>query len=375
VLVLGSSNTAMDCAVELYGNAKKIYLSHRHGGVIVCFYTTFRVAIYMLTNMQVPRVHNNAPPEFSITLRMQAFGKIIGNIAPSKWAFFFNKKVLEMSKAAFGDLPPEWRFNVPPEGQMCNPIINDKIVNLMRKSEVSVVQSMRRVLSSGVIELVGGEILSDVDTIILCTGYQYNYSLVSETISPIRHTNSRWEASRASNKRPLHRLYQGILSLDYPDSLAYLGVSGYPSAQMPLYDLITMATAQIWKGAYKLPSRVEMEADVDKRHAWLLEMAALDGPAVLPGRMKVGPWMQWLHEVAGTGVNERLGYGLSGWLYWLKNMSYCRSLMNGINSPHIWRLFDGRRKKWDGADKAVRLLNEDAKARRREASKVVGKST
>ena len=35
VLVLGSSNTAMDCAVDLCGHAKKIYLSHRHGGVIV----------------------------------------------------------------------------------------------------------------------------------------------------------------------------------------------------------------------------------------------------------------------------------------------------------------------------------------------------
>jgi dimethylaniline monooxygenase (N-oxide forming) len=362
----------MDCATELYGSAKKIYLSHRHGGVIVCFHATFRVAIYMLTNMQIPRLHKNAPPEFSITLRMQAFGKIMGDIAPSKWAFFFNKKVLDMSKAAFGDLQPEWRFNAPPEGKMCNPIINDKIVNLMRKGEVSVVQSMRRILSSGDIELVDSEILSDVDTIILCTGYQYNYSLVPKSISPIRHTNSQWEASRASNNRPLPRLYQGILSLDYPDSLAYLGVSGYPSSQMPLCDLVTMAVAQIWKGAYKLPSTVEMEAEVDKRHAWLLEMAALGGPAVFPGSLKVGPWMQWLHKVAGTGVNERLGYGLSGWFYWMTNMSYCRSLMDGINSPHIWRLFDGRRKKWDGADKAVRLLNEEAKARQLEASKIVG---
>ena len=33
---MGSSNTAMDCAVDLQGHAEKIYVSNRHGGALVC---------------------------------------------------------------------------------------------------------------------------------------------------------------------------------------------------------------------------------------------------------------------------------------------------------------------------------------------------
>ncbi|KAH9204067.1 dimethylaniline monooxygenase 2 [Leptodontidium sp. 2 PMI_412] len=347
VLVLGSSNIAMDCAVDLCGHAKKIYLSHRHGGVII------------------PRYYEGAPAEFSISLRMQALGRVVGNIAPSRWAMMFNRKCLAISNDSFGSLPRDWRFNILPEGQMCNPIINDKIIDMLRKGQVSVVQTMRSVLKSGEIELVSEEVLSDVDTIILCTGYKYDYSLLPGYASPIRDSNRQWEACPASSGRPLPKLYQGIFSLDYPDSLAFLGVSGYPSSQMPLNDLIAMAIAQIWKGAYDLPSRAEMESEVDSRHRWLIEMATRDGPSILPGRVKVGPWMQWLHKAAGTGVNDNLGYGWRGWLFWLKCRSFCQSLMNGINSPHLWRLFEGRRRKWAGAKEALIRVNEDAKSRPR----------
>jgi dimethylaniline monooxygenase (N-oxide forming) len=107
-----------------------------------------------------------------------------------------------------------------------------------------------------------------------------------------------------------------------------------------------MAITQIWKGAYLFPSREIMEAEVAARHTWLLQLASKDSPSILPGRLKVGPWMTWLHDAAGTGVNEKLGYGWKGWWYWLVRNGECRDLMNGVNSPYIWRLFEGRRKKW-----------------------------
>jgi dimethylaniline monooxygenase (N-oxide forming) len=317
--------------------------------------------------MQIPRRYKNAPAEFSVNLRLQALGRMIGSIYPSAWANIFNNKCLEISKSAFGELPTEWRLNIPPNGQMCNPIINDRIVNLLQKGEVNIVQTMSRILPSGDVELIDGKMISDTDTIILCTGYTYDYSLIPESISPVRDINRKWQASQASSNRPLHKLYRGLLSLDYPDSLAFLGVSGYPSSQMPLYDLISMAISQIWKGAYDLPSKEEMEAEVNERHAWLLELASKDSQSILPGRLKVGPWMEWLHDAAGTGVNERLGYGLSGWWYWITNFSSARKLMNGVNSPHIWRLFDGRRKKWDGAWEAIERVNQEARERQKGA--------
>lgn len=331
--------------------------------------------IDLLSNwVQIPRYSKGMPVEFSVSLRLQALSRLIGTIAPSKWAIIFNRKCLEISHDSFGTLPAEWRLNNPPDGRMCNPIINDKIVDLLRASKVSIIQSMRSVNSSGEIELVNGQNLQDVDTIILCTGYNYDFSAIPESLNPMRHSNPLWEASATTSGRKLVHLYQGIFSLDYPESLAYIGVSGFPASQMPLNDLISMALAQLWKGAVPMPSKEEMEREVDGRHKWLLEMAmGKDGPTVLPGRMNAGSWLQWLHEVAGTGVNENLGYGWRGWLYWLKEFRFCKGLMSGVNSPHIWRLYEGRRKRWDGAREALLTVNAEARRRQEEASDSVKK--
>ncbi|RDW62513.1 hypothetical protein BP5796_10815 [Coleophoma crateriformis] len=358
VLILGSSNTATDCAVELHGSAEKIYLSHRSGGLII------------------PRYYHNVPVEFVATMRLQAIARIMGQISPSLWASTFNRKMMQISNDSFGTLDPKWRFTNPPPGRISNPIINDHIVDLFRQGEVCIVPSLHSILPSGEAKLSDGQRISDIDTIILCTGYEYDFSLFDESISPINIRNPEWDASRVTSNRPLRRLYQGIFSLEHPESLAFIGASGYPASQMPLFDLVSMALAQIWKGAYPLPSREVMEDDVNQRNAWLVALArSKEGPSVLPGSIKSGPWMQWLHEAAGTGVNERLTYSLRGWWYWLTNMSYCNTLMTGVNTPHIWRLFDGRRKKWEGAADAIRAVNTDASARMKKASLDTKKSS
>jgi dimethylaniline monooxygenase (N-oxide forming) len=305
--------------------------------------------------------------EFQASLRLQAIGRILESINPQRWFAYFNGVVLKISTDAFGQLPAEWGFNKPPKGGLSNPIFNDKIVELLHDGKVEIVPAMRNITASGDIELSNGHVTSDVDTIILCTGYKYDFSHVPESVNP-KVKNPQWEASDRSNGRELYRLYQGIFSLDSPDSLAYLGAAGYPSSQFPLYDLVTMALAQVWKGAVKLPSKEEMNAEVDKRHASFLSGAAEDGPQIGPYEMDAGAWTEWLHDVAGTGFNERFNYGLKGWWYWLKDLRNMPNLMSGVNSPHLWRLFDGRRKKWDGAAKAIQKVNEDIRRRKGEAS-------
>jgi len=58
--------------------------------------------------------------------------------------------------------------------------------------------------------------------------------------------------------------------------------------------------------------------------------------------------MAWLHDAAGTSVNEKSGYGWKGWWYWSVRNGECTDLMNEVESTHIWRLFEGRRKKIGG---------------------------
>lgn len=36
-------------------------------------------------------------------------------------------------------------------------------------------------------------------------------------------------------------------------------------------------------------------------------------------------------------------------------------IYSGVDSPHFLRLIDGKRKKWDGAEEAIRNANENVK--------------
>jgi hypothetical protein len=47
----------------------------------------------------------------------------------------------------------------------------------------------------------------------------------------------------------------------------------------------------------------------------------------------------FLNDAAGVGVNEYFRLGIRGWLYYLKDMSFCSMLMTGVDSPHVYRLF------------------------------------
>jgi dimethylaniline monooxygenase (N-oxide forming) len=150
---------------------------------------------------------------------------------PSQWSTIFNKVVLQMSEKAFGRLPKEWRFNVlPPPGQMCNPIINDKVVDRFWSGEITVVHNLAAVQPTGEPKLVDGTVLSDVDTIIFCTGYEYDLSILSDDVNPVLNPHPEWDRLPSTAGKPLVDLYQGIYSLDYPQSLAIIGLVGYPAS-------------------------------------------------------------------------------------------------------------------------------------------------
>jgi dimethylaniline monooxygenase (N-oxide forming) len=75
-----------------------------------------------------------------------------------------------------------------------------------------------------------------------------------------------------------------------------------------------MATAQIWKGASKLPTKAEMNTNADAQQVWFANLASSTSN-VSPGNVDAATWTQAIDELAGTGVNEYLGYGWTGWLF------------------------------------------------------------
>jgi dimethylaniline monooxygenase (N-oxide forming) len=163
---------------------------------------------------------------------------------------------------------------------------------------------------------------------------------------------------------PLARLYKNIFLPSYPDSIAYLCNWGLGDGIMPIGDLASLAIAQVWKGNFPLPSEEHMNRDIDAHHAWARSMAGQAG--TFGEVVQQGPWINWLNEAAGTGINENLGYGLRGWMFWLWQPNFCSLVMTGVDSPHVMRLFDGRRKSWAGAREAIIRVNKDAQMRIKE---------
>lgn len=267
-----------------------------------------------------------------------------------------NKFAKRLQDKAFS-VRPEWGFSPAPSLKHSIPVISDNLVDALESGAIQSVAGLSKVIGANEVELSDGTRLT-IDSIIFCTGYHPNYSIV-EGFDPTEKTSVNWANAPGSNGKPLPRLYRNIFSLEHPESLAFMGAVAFASPAFQVYDLASMAVAQVWKGTSPLPSRKTMEETVDEHHAWICQLAK-HGP-VIPGLVKAGDWMRWANDAAGTGVNELLGYGLKGWSFWLTNRRLCNLLMGGIYSPHIYRVFEGKRRKWDGATAEIERVNRALK--------------
>lgn len=265
----------------------------------------------------------------------------------------FNKFAKSLQDRNF-KIKAEWNFSPTPSLKQSLPIVSDELVDCLESGKIKSVPALRRVAGGRMVELIDGTLIT-ADCIIWCTGYKASYEILDEDLNPTRNTTAAWTAAPGSNEKPLPRLYQNLFSLQEPQSLVFLGATTFPSPAFQLYDLATMAVAQVWKGNSSLPSKEDMERAVDAHHDWVCSLA--QRATVYPGIVKPGPWMTWVNDAAGTGVNEMLGYGMAGWKFWWREKNFCRMLMDGICSPHIYRLFDGKRKRWDGAKNAILKAN------------------
>ena len=67
-----------------------------------------------------------------------------------------------------------------------------------------------------------------------------------------------------------------------------------------VYDLASMALAQVWKGTSTLPPKEEVVRHTDMHHKWMCELAKKG--TVYPDVVQVPEWYQWVNDTAGTSV-------------------------------------------------------------------------
>ena len=269
----------------------------------------------------------------------------------------FDRYVQQLMTTSF-KWDPAWRMYPPPTLLSNQPTVNDDIIGHLQGGSVISVHSIHHFVDSTTVELEDGCQL-EIDSIILCTGYAAGWDILPE-FNPTEHAHTLHFIKRVGyDGHPLPHLYQNIFPPEFADSVAYLNYIALTEAAVPIADLASMAIAQIWAGHYKLPSKEIMNTAIDKHHQWVASLAR-EGK-VYAGIIDEGPWLHFLNDAAGTGVNENLGYGLRGWFFWLREPWFCNLLMTGVISSHVFRLFDGRRKKWDGARDAIIRANRNAK--------------
>lgn len=301
------------------------------------------------------------PLGHAMTARVIAFQGFMDRYMPSVGEWFANTMISKIQNSSF-KIRPEWKLSPAPSIRHATPIISDNLIPLLEDGGVKSVSGLKRATGPNEVELEDGTRLT-VDAIIWCTGYKVNFDLLEPSIDPTLHTTSRWSSLPGSRGKPLPRLYQNVLSLEHPMSLAIMGCVAFATGAFPLYDLASMAVVQIWKGSSHLPHRHEMEAAVDRQHAWVCETA--ETGSANPGWVRQYEWVAWAHKMAGTGVDEYLGWGWKGWKFWATDHTFCSLLLSGLYTPHLLRVFAGKRTKWDGARAEIERVNKSIAEKRK----------
>nr|QKG86294.1 MFS general substrate transporter [Aspergillus sp. FM242] len=213
---------------------------------------------------------------------------------------------------------------------------------------ITSVYPIEEVLDDTTVEFSDGTKV-EVDAIIWCTGYTIDYSMLGKANPTIYHETG---GIPVANGRKMPRLYQNVISLEHPESLAFMGNLSFMNPAFLMFDIASMALAQVWKGRSPLPSKEEMRRSVDEQHKWIASLAN-NGP-VTPGLVSGVDWLEWVDQAAGLGLQANLGYGMKGWYFWLTDHELCNMVMDGLLLPFHYRLFDaGKRKPWKEARESI----------------------
>ncbi|KAJ4386623.1 hypothetical protein N0V93_009521 [Gnomoniopsis smithogilvyi] len=346
VIVLGLSSTAADILPDILPHAAHpIYSAHRRG--IVPF-RRFRKGVPSdaLATWRRRQITHTLQAHFPEALR------VLGDIAIDLFI-----------KYSFPNLKPEWRVRPVPSVSLKLPsaIVFDNILPSLENGSLKSVHGIKRFLGPKKVELLDGMVLEDIDAVILCTGYKADLSVMDgsvETSIPTAHGYS----SAPDGGAPLYRLWMNLFPPRYADSLAMLCYSAFGKSNgFSFADVTSMAVSNVFRGVHDLPSLTDMNKWVDEHQDWVASRWKLEH-TVEPSMVKQWEFQRWLHEAAGTGMENLSWMGWKGWKFWWQDRKMYNLMANGVETAHMYRYFEtGKRRTWDGAKQAILKLEEERK--------------
>ena len=318
--------------------------------------------LYSLLEQLTRQTKSGKPVDHQGTRRLSGLGLGLAHAFP-RLAGKLAAIALEKQMKGRPGYSEEWKLLPAGPIPHASPVANDHLLDRLADGSLTSVAGIRRFHDDGAtVELDDGACLADVEAVICCTGYRYDFSIAADPAAdPTSPPTPEWDRAKHSNAMAYPRLYMGLFSTAFPNSLAFLGAYRGPSASaFTGFDLKSQAIAQVWTGRYALPSAAEIERWGDAQYRYMLGEVAvwrIHKHGLPPGDME-----RWLNAAAGNGVNERLGWwSLAAWQFWWSDRRLYSAIMDGVDTPFVYRLFDGRRPKWDGAREAIMRTSERLK--------------
>ncbi len=222
VLVVGIGNSAMDIAVESSFVAKRTFISSRRGAYILPKYLFGRPLDQIGVNALTPRM----PFAFRRAILMTLYRVGVGKVQD------------------YGLPEPDHKIGE------AHPTISADFLNRIAHGEMTWKPNLSA-LEGGKVRFEDGTV-EDIDVIVWCTGYKVTFPFFDEDF-----------LSAPDNDLPLYRrvFKPGI------DNLAFLALLQPLGATMPLAEAQGRWIAAYLRGEYHLPSRHQMQADIERERA------------------------------------------------------------------------------------------------------------
>lgn len=260
-----------------------------------------------------------------------------------------------ITRRSFGKLDKAWGLEPFPSISLVLPGSWEGVLDLLQDGKVESLPGIKKFSGPKSILFANGQVLDDVDAVILCTGYGADWQA-----APFMETSR--PNVQGYGGADIYRLYMNLFPPAYADSCVMLCYSAFGKNNgFSFSDVTSMAVSNVWRGIHQIPSRDEMERWINRHQEWVAGRWALD-PTTNVGCVKQWEFQQWQHQAAGTGM-ENLGWGWKGWLFWLRDRKMYNLMNNGVETAHAFRYFEtGKRRTWDGAREEILHQNELVKS-------------
>ncbi|KAI1134604.1 putative dimethylaniline monooxygenase [Hypoxylon sp. FL0543] len=334
VVVVGIGSTAGDIIKELIPVAGKVYASHRRGTLIV------------------QKWRNGSPADLLITRRRRQITMFLQRNFPNVSRAVVDLGCKYIMRSTWGRLDPAWRITPFPSITLTLPSTGANIITSLKDGTLTSLHGIKRFVGPRSIEFDDGTVLDDIDAVICATGYSADFDVAPfvEKSCPPNYGG-----------QPIARLWMNLFPPRYADSACLLCYSGFGKNNgFSFSDVVSMAVSNIWRGVHPIPSREDMEKQVDAHQKWVASRWRLDNN-IDPSMVKQWEFQGFLHDAAGTGM-ENLGWGWKGWKFWFQDREMYNLMNHGVETAHAFRFFEtGKRRAWPGAREAIIQANRAVK--------------